>query len=387
MAGIDLNIDFNALGGGIVADEKALQEISDVIDTKEDILETEEVKDKEEKEEKEEVEDKNIESEESDDKGESSEEKDNNTNVEQEYESPITLFAATLQDAGVFNNIDLKELDSLNDEDKIQTLISVRNEEIENRVEEGVNYFINSLPEKVKKIVEAYKDDLPIDEIIKTQSEIQKWESVKVEDIEENETIQQNIHKAYYKEMTKFTDKEIDKKVRQDMEDEDNLELSVNRLDALKKISKDKQVEIETKEKERKEVEKLKIVETNNKVKEYVNQKKEILAGIPISNKEKQDLTDSLLNTRIVDGKPMNDVIELRNKDIIGFETKLRYYVMKGLFDENPKFDFVEKKAQSTIAKKLINKLQSTDNKVTGVPNRPIKSNMKVDDTIDLIRI
>jgi hypothetical protein len=249
MAGLDLNIDMNTLGEGIVLDEKTLNEIGGGMnpEEKEEVVEKEtEVEETEETEETEEVEETEDTETDEGEKGEKSvKEKNDNAEVEQEYESPITLFAATLQDEGVLSGLDLEELDKMDDEQKIQTLIQKRNEDIETGVNTGIDIFIDGLPDAVKKIVNGYRDDLPLEELIRTQSEIQRWDNIKEEDVEDDENVQRQIHKAYYKEMTKFSDKEIEKKVSAEISDVDSADVALTRLSTLKEKALDKQKEIE----------------------------------------------------------------------------------------------------------------------------------------------
>jgi hypothetical protein len=69
----------------------------------------------------------------------------------------------------------------------------------------------------------------------------------------------------------------------------------------------------------------------------------------------------------------------VREKDPIGFEMKLNYYIKLGLFDETPKVDFLTKKVETKQANKLEKQIEELAQKQmlkTGTAGKQEKNNI-----------
>ena len=241
-------------------------------------------------------------------------EDDSNENDESE-ESAIKLWATFASERGL---IDIKDDEEI--EDSEEFLVKKYNE----RVEKAVDSYINSLPDELKTIIEAYKLGVPIDNYLEIESRISDYASVNAEKLKEDVELQKNIMKAFLRTQ-EYDDTEISEKIERY---EENLLLEDEASSALKKLVK---IEQRQKEKMLEDAKKQRIVEEKQyeerltNFKNTVMAKEEIIKGIPVTKEQREAIIN--ITTKPValkDGVPITALkkMELEDPD---FLIKLAY--------------------------------------------------------------
>jgi hypothetical protein len=224
------------------------------------------------------------------------------------------IFAEMQREKGL---IDFKDEDF---EDSEEFLMDRVQETIATNIANGIEEYKKSLPAEVKDIIDNYEEGVGLDSIIQNKKALDYYEKITDDKLENDDKLQENLVREYYKEKG-FSDEKIDKKiarlkVNEDLEDEakealeEIVEIKKSELDQIKETQKNAEA---------------------NKVKEYetwaesfkkdVNGRAEILKGIPVSAKDKQELQDAILK---FDKQGKNEMMRMREADP-DFDLKVLY--------------------------------------------------------------
>jgi hypothetical protein len=306
---------------------------------------------------------------ESDEEEEKTEKKEKENEKENEESSPYSILSQMLKEEGILES----EFNSS------EEMIKVFSETIK----EGIESYKSELPEEIKNLIDNYEDGVPLDEIIKIKSEQIRLENIDDDKLEESEELQKTLYRNYLKATTKFSDAKIEKEISRLVDLDELLDSSKEAKEALKEIhaeeiEKAKQEALIEKQKRQEEYK-----EQINFLNDRIKKTSEIIPGIKINEKDQKELFKAITTPVETRGDTLyNQVMVIREKDPIGFEMKLNYYIKMGLFDEVPKFDTIlkknETKAVSKLEKDLEESLKKTFNKNSGSS----KSNSSENDDI-----
>jgi hypothetical protein len=231
-------------------------------------------------------------------------------------------------------------------------------------IKNGIESYKDELPEPVKKLIEGYEEGVPFEDILKIKSEQIRLDSLTDENLEENVELQKALNREYFKATTKFSDVKIEKEIQRLADLDELFDSSVEAKEALKELNKEKEAEkieearqnrIRQEENYRKEI---------NQLNERVSKTTEIIPGIKISEKEQKELFKAITTPVETRGSELlNQVMLVREKDPIGFEMKLNYYIKLGLFNETPDISKLTKVAETKTVSKLEKQLEDTARK------------------------
>jgi hypothetical protein len=215
-------------------------------------------------------------------------------------------------------------------------------------IDSNINDYLESLPAQLKELVDNYKEGVPFDELLKIKSDEIRLDAITEEVLEESESKQKEIYKQYLKATTRFSDSRIEKEVTKAEDLGELLDNAKESLNELKELKKTELVEVKQREAERQakaEQERLKTLQDIDKV---VKSTKEIIPGIKLTEKEQKELYKMITTPQETRGNQYYTAAMIaREKDPIGFELKLNYFIKQGFFEENAKFDTIVKKVET----------------------------------------
>lgn len=236
-------------------------------------------------------------------------------------------------------------------------------EAISSEIVNGIEGYKESIPEVIKDLLDNYEDGVPLDELIDIKSEEIRVNNISEDTLSEDKDLQKKLYKEYLKATTKFSDSKIDKLINtaEDLEElEDNAKEA---LEGLKTLNNEREQKLKLRVEAEKKAQEQQTRQLLTTLKETVENTKEIIPGLKISEKEKQQLFRMVTSPAEVRGNvAMSAAMLAREKDPIGFELKLNYFLSKGFFDG--KFDDVVKKAESNTAKKLEKSIEAEAKKL-----------------------
>ena len=240
-------------------------------------------------------------------------EEDDDDSIEQNR-SALRIFAEMNREKGI---IEFKDEEY---EDSEDFLLNKVQDTIAAKTAEGIEEYKKSLPAKVKDIIDNYEEGVGLDAIIQNKKSLDYYEKITDEKIEEDEHLQENLVKEYYKSKG-FSEEKIDKKItrlkiNQDLEEEAK--------EALEEIIDIKKEELEQIKKQQKAEEEYRVKKHNEWVdsfKKDIEGRSEILKGIPISAQDKKDLQDAILK---IDKNGKNEMMRIREADP-DFDLKVLY--------------------------------------------------------------
>jgi hypothetical protein len=240
-----------------------------------------------------------------------------------------------------------------------EEMIEVFKAERQNDIDE----YKASLPEVVKELIDNYEEGVPLTDLISIKSEKIVLSQIDEESIAEDVELQKNLYREALRQTTKFDNVKIERLVKQA---EDLMELEERAKEShvdLVEINAEKEKEAIAKAKAdeiaaKQHREKL-ISDINTTVKSTT----EIIPGIKISEAEQKELVKALTTAaEIRNGKTYSRAMLEKEKDPIGFELKLNYFIQKGLFEG--KFDEIFKKAETGVTKKLEKDIEESARKL-----------------------
>lgn len=227
-------------------------------------------------------------------------------------------------------------------EDKEEYIFNKQAEKFNNEIE---NYKATRHP-LVKALLDYDEQDLDIAKILSYEKNIQSYEKIKADTLEEDINLQKNLIKDFLIKSGQYTAEEAASEI-EDFEDSGLLlkkaEKALPKLVALEKQAKEKYIEAE-KEAERQELEKYNtwVQETQ----EYVNKLDTLLPGIKVSEKEKRKIFESITKVDARDGK--TEFQRTIAQDPKKFNAMAAYFASK-----NWDFSALERDANTKVIRKV----------------------------------
>lgn len=288
---------------------------------------------------------------EKDEQNEKEEPSSDDTNSEKS--SPLTPYAKLLKDEGILPNLELEKFDGTADGLK-QAMVD--------EILSAVEIYKDSLPEKVKNLINNYEEGVPLDKLIEIDRQEFELSLIKEDKLAEDEELQKKIIKEYLKETTKFSDKKIEGMI-QYYEDSGDLESeatnSLKELKSLVETKKESEKQLAQKRDQELVAQKKKELES---LKKTVLESKEIISGIPLNDKVKNAVLTSMTTPAGQDqyGNPVNRIVAKRMEDPMDFEIKLHYLfeITKGFTD----FSKLTVKGRKDSMKEFEQAVESLDN-------------------------
>lgn len=221
-------------------------------------------------------------------------------------------------------------------------------------IDSNIDDWKSSLPEEIHRLIENYQAGVPFNKLLDIASKEIELDNIEEETLVEDLDLQRKIAEEYLKATTKFSDARIRKEINS-KEDHNELEdFSKEGLESLKELNKQ---EVEANKRAAKEMEALQKqerVEQLNFLNKQISEVKEIIPGVKISEAEKKEIFRMITTAAELRGNDgYTQAMLVREKDPIGFETKLNYYIKLGLFDEKPNFETVIKKTTTKTVEKF----------------------------------
>lgn len=268
--------------------------------------------------------------------------------------SPLIPFVKFLREEGIFPNINVDEFSkSENPEEDFKELIS---SQINSELEELINQFP---PELLKLANMTLKEGVPFKKLLDLQEEQFNFSQIKEESLADTD-VQKQVLRQYLKETSKFSNEQIEEQIN-DWEDLDKLEKNAKTAyKNLGELVKSKEQSLIEEAKQEEKARAAKREEDLKNLRKLIDSTDEIIPGVKISKSRKDNLFKSISTPSGYDknGNPVNDIIQARMQDPIGFEMKLRY-----LFDMTKGFnDFSTLQAGSK--KSFINELENASKKL-----------------------
>jgi len=234
---------------------------------------------------------------------------------------------------------------------------------IRDRIIGAVDNYKDSLPERIKDLINNYEDGVPLEKLIeldKIETEVSK---VTEETLEDDISLQKKLVSDYLRRTTKFSDAKITKVVdgyEDSGELEDEAKTSLTELKAF--VATEKEQEKKNTEKQAKmaeEARKRDLIALEEKVKTTT----EIIPGIKMNEKVKKNLFASMTTPVGYDqsGRPVNRIVAARMENPIEFEMRLHYIfeITKGVTDFSKLAEKGKRDTTETF-EKAINELDTT---------------------------
>jgi len=289
--------------------------------------EEEEHKKPEEQEEEERTEEKPTEEEEEEDKTKKRENPEKDEFFEHKTDEPgeedekfFNTLASSLKEAGVFQNVEIPEDEEI-DEEKF---IELQNNEVDARVEEAIEGFMEELDDDAKAFLKFKKEGGDTREFFKA---VQQEVTLPKGDLED-ENYQKKLIEYYYKTYEGMEDDEVSDLVTW-LEDSGKLEkrAAATENKIQKKIQQQKEALIKQQEKQKLEQEKnnKKFIETLKKTVESTDE----VNNIPITKKDKKELLNYITKPTVKVGK---------NKYLTAFQAD-----MQNVMDDTEKLILIAK--------------------------------------------
>ena len=281
--------------------------------------------------------------------------------IDDKEESPTLLFARFLSERGNLASYD---------EDEFKQLISEKGEDEalshlwNNEADVIRNELLDTYEQDVKEYLELLDSGVSPTTAKDIASNEKKLSEITTESLEDEDNLElrKDLIKQRYKLTTSFTDSKINKLVEQSVSLGEDVEEATEAVEALK-----------TYYKEAKTVEKQNIVDRQKaqarqseaqlqKFKEDVNAIKEIIPGMPLTDKQKSNIIDKLTKpVKEVNGVAMNSVWAKRQEDPFKFDTIIAALDDIGVFEG--KWDKLVKKVKTDTVSKFRASLDRTSNR------------------------
>lgn len=285
------------------------------------------------------------------------EEKPSSTNPDKKQSSsPFTPYAKLLKEEGVLPNLNMEEFDGTAEGLKTAMI---------NEIVGAVEMYKETLPDRVKDLINNYEEGVPLEELLKLDKEELQVLSLDEDKIKEDISLQKETVRNYLKKTSKFSDKKIENQI-QYYEDSGELEEealnAATELKDLLKTEKEQAVEqAKQKEKMMQEHAKQELANLNKKIQDAT----EIIPGLKLNDKVKSELIKSMTVPAGKDknGNPVNRIVAARMENPVDFEIKLHYLfeITKGFSD----FSKLVEKGKKDTMKEFEEAISKTDGKIT----------------------
>ena len=233
--------------------------------------------------------------------------------------SPFIPYAKLLVEEGITPNFNIEEFDGTP-----EGLLKA----VQGEIQYGINkYKEENLHPRVKWLQDNLEEGVALEDLLKVDSQRMTLAQITPENLD-NVDVQKNIVKQYYKETTRFNDATIDKAIERLEATGDLGEESKVFFEELKQINATKEQQLQLQAKQEREMAAKQQEEALNTFKTTLNDKKEVVSGIPLSQGMRDAIYKTLTTLVDVDkftGMPLNEIAVARAKDPINFEINLAY--------------------------------------------------------------
>ena len=285
-------------------------------------------------------------------------EEETESDTEEEV-SALRVFAEMQRDKGI---IDFKDDEFEADE---EWLLSKVGETVEAKVQD----YKDSMPEEIKYLLDNYEAGVPLNNLLNMQSKEQVYESITVENLEKNESLQKSVVRDLLLK-SGWSEERVNKKVQR-YEDTgvlfEEAEEALSSLVEAQKQEKEMYVQQQKQEQEQR-------IQAHEKwlvdLKDHIGNKEEILPGFKLSVKDKDNLYKGITK---LDRQGKNEIMRLREQDP-EFDLKIAYLATVLKWD----FSAFERQSTTKSTRKLAAAIKST--KKTGSrPSRGTSNNVDFD--------
>jgi hypothetical protein len=286
-------------------------------------------------------EEENEESKESDQKDKSGDPSSQETSEKDSKKFPLTPYAKLLVEEGVLQNFDIEKFDGSAD-----SLIDA----FKNQVSVHVEEYKNTLDPRIKWLQDNIEEGVPLEALLRLDKEKITFSSLSEKDLEENEDLQKNIVREYFRKTTTgWSDTRIEKEINRLADIGDLKAESKEFFEELKGLTakEEEQMKVQAQKEQEEAIRKQK--EILDTFKKKLEETKEIIPGTEVSKQVKETIYKVLTTPVGYDnfGMPMNAIAKARSENPIEFEMNLAYIfeVTKGFKDWSSLISTGKKKA------------------------------------------
>lgn len=286
-------------------------------------------------------EEENEESKESDQKDKSGDPSSQETSEKDSKKFPLTPYAKLLVEEGVLQNFDIEKFDGSAD-----SLIDA----FKNQVSVHVEEYKSTLDPRIKWLQDNIEEGVPLEALLRLDKEKITFSSLSDKDLEENEDLQKNIVREYFRKTTTgWSDTRIEKEINRLADIGDLKAESKEFFEELKGLTakEEEQMKVQAQKEQEEAIRKQK--EILDTFKKKLEETKEIIPGTEVSKQVKETIYKVLTTPVGYDnfGIPMNAIAKARSENPIEFEMNLAYIfeVTKGFKDWSSLISTGKKKA------------------------------------------
>lgn len=286
-------------------------------------------------------EEENEESKESDQKDKSGDPSSQETSEKDSKKFPLTPYAKLLVEEGVLQNFDIEKFDGSAD-----SLIDA----FKNQVSVHVEEYKSTLDPRIKWLQDNIEEGVPLEALLRLDKEKITFSSLSDKDLEENEDLQKNIVREYFRKTTTgWSDTRIEKEINRLADIGDLKAESKEFFEELKGLTakEEEQMKVQAQKEQEEAIRKQK--EILDTFKKKLEETKEIIPGTEVSKQVKETIYKVLTTPVGYDnfGMPMNAIAKARSENPIEFEMNLAYIfeVTKGFKDWSSLISTGKKKA------------------------------------------
>lgn len=202
-------------------------------------------------------------------------------------ESPIKLIASFLKEKGA---IEFSDEDFSDNDEFIAEQV---NKTIEKRSNEGIQVYKDTLPEAIKDLIENYEEGVPLGQLLEYEQKSFELSTITAEKVKEDSKLQEDLVESYMLN-TGWSKEETDERIKE-LQDAGIME-----KEAVRALTKLKQLEISNKEslirqsQEKKKIETAKYQAQVEQLNNTIKGKKEFFDGLPTSDIEKKQVFDAI---------------------------------------------------------------------------------------------
>lgn len=265
-------------------------------------------------------------------------EKDDSDESESSSQKLYSSLASALAEEGIVSSLE----DPIKSPEDLFNLI--RNEIKKNE--------FSDLNETQKEYLEALRSGVPVEEYKQVKSFESKLEQITKENLEESEELRKSIIMQDYMNQG-ISQEKAEKLAQRSIDLNEDINDSIEALESVKNFTKSKLQERIQKQKEQEALMIKKQQDDLKALKKQVENLKEIIPGIQINEKVKNQVYDSMTKTvgTTKDGKPLNALTKARMENPTDFTIKLHY--LFNLTNGFKNFDKVVKTSKSKAVKEL----------------------------------
>jgi len=298
-------------------------------------------------------------------------ESDNENTTEYDDSSSLLIpYAKMLVEDGILPSMQIDQFDGTADGLKNAMIGEIQN---------GINYYKESLPREIADLITSYESGVPFDEILKIKSDQIRFSNITEDQLVGNDDLQKNLLKEYYKKTTMFNDDKINKSIERLFENgelEDEAKFAVSEL--IQMQSQEEQIARDNAQKEY-EAYVQKQNEQLQYAKDYIAKNDEIIPGVKVSALMKDKLVKNLTTPVAYDqyGNPVSKVANYLSKNPIESEILLNY-----LFEATEgfkNFSVFGKVGKSKAISELEAAAKAVDAKSSGTSNKSTSSKIDAD--------